>query len=254
MKFYPVLAASWEQVNPTTMRFKLQPNAKFHNGKPLTADAVKYSLEKAMDPKSGAWMLFALDGLLKGATVVDPQTVDIETTSPTPSLLYRLTLLDIVEPAYAETPDMQTKPMGTGPYRFVEFTPRQQLVMTRNPDYWGKAPAIERITARIMPEAGTRQAALLSGEVQMIDAVSPEMMQRIQASQNATVTTVPSARLVYILLRNDRGPLANVKVRQGLNYAIDKNALTGAILKDISTIAKGPLPPSVGPHRPGLYL
>ncbi len=249
MKLYPVLAESWEQVDPTTMRFKLRKNAKFQNGKPLTADMVKYSLEKALDPKGDAWMQFALDGLVKGATVVDANTVDIQTTAPTPSLLWRLTLLDIVEPSYADSGQMDTKPMGTGPYKFVEFTPRQQFVMTRNPDYWGKAPAIEKITARILPEAGTRQAALLAGEVQMINAVSPEMMQRIKQSQNATVTTAPTARLVYVALRNDRGPLANPKVRQALNYAVDKKALTGTILKDISAEAKGPLPPSLTSAR-----
>ncbi|MFN8475333.1 MAG: ABC transporter substrate-binding protein [Anaerolineae bacterium] len=252
MKLYPVLAESWEQVDPTTMRFKLRKDVKFHNGKPLTADAVKYSLEKALDPKGDAWMQFALDGLVKGATVVDPYTVDIQTTAPTPSLLWRLTLLDIVEPSYADSGQMDTKPMGTGPYKFVEFTPRQQLVMARNPDYWGKAPAIERITARILPEAGTRQAALQAGEVQMIDSVSPEMMKRIQESPNTTVTTAPTARLVYVALRNDRGPLANPKVRQAMNYAVDKKALTGTILKDISAQAQGPLPPSLTSSRQDL--
>lgn len=245
MQLYPLLAESWQQVDPTTMRFKLRQGVTFHNGNPMNAEAVKFSLEKVLDPEFPAWMNFAMAGLIEGAEVVDEYTVDIKTSEPTPSLLWRLTLLDIVDPVYSETPEMDQRPVGTGPYRFVEFVPSQQFVMERNPDYWGRPSNFERITARILPEAGTRLAALLAGEVQMINSVSPEMIEQINASSNATVTTAPSARLVYASLRNDRPPLDEVKVRQAMNYAIDKEAIVSTILSGIAEVAQAPLPPTL---------
>ncbi|NJN97443.1 MAG: hypothetical protein HC875_26850 [Anaerolineales bacterium] len=209
MQLYPLLAESWEQVDDTTMRFNLRQGVTFHNGNPFNAEAVKYSLDKVLDPNFPAWMNFALVDLVKEAKVVDEYTVDIVTVAPTPSLLWRLTLLDMVDPQYAETPEMDTSPNGTGPYKFVEFTPSQQFVMERNDDYWGDKSNFQRVTARIIPEAGTRLAALLAGEVQMINAVSPEMLTQINDSANATVTTAPTARLVYVSMRNDRPPLDN---------------------------------------------
>jgi peptide/nickel transport system substrate-binding protein len=252
MKLYPLLAESWEQIDPTTMRFKLREGVTFHNGDPLTAEAVKYSMDKVLDPNFPAWMNFALTDLIKEVKVVDDYTVDIVTVAPTPSLLWRLTLLDIVDPKYAETPEMDTRPNGTGPYKFVEFTPSQQFVMERNDDYWGDKSNFKKITARIIPEAGTRLAALLAGEVQMINAVSPEMLEQINASDNATVTTAPTARLTYVSLRNDRAPLDNVKVRQALNYAVDKQTIVDTLLKDIAVVAKSPLPPSLNGARSDL--
>lgn len=252
MQLYPNLAESWEQVNPTTMRFKLRQGVTFHNGNPFNADAVKYSLDKVLDPNFPAWMNFAMVDIVKGATVVDEYTVDIETLAPTPSLLWRLTLLDMVDPKYADTPEMDQKPNGTGPYKFVEFIPSQSFTMERNEDYWGKPSNFQKITARIIPEAGTRIAALLAGEVEMINAVSPEMIEQIQGSDNATITTAPTARLVYVSMRNDRPPLDNVKVRQALNYAVDKATIVDTVLKDIAIVAKSPLPPSLRGARTDL--
>ena len=252
MQLYPLLAESWEQVDPTTMRFKLRQGVTFHNGDPFNAEAVKYSLDKVLDPNFPAWMNFAMVDLVKEANIVDDYTVDIVTVAPTPSLLWRLTLLDMVNPTYAETPEMDQQPMGTGPYKFVEFTPSQSFVMERNEDYWGKPGNFQGITARIIPESGTRLAALLAGEVQMINAVSPEMIEQIQASDNATLTTAPTARLVYVSLRNDRPPLDKVQVRQALNYAIDKETIVDTILQDIAVVAKSPLPPSLRGARADL--
>jgi peptide/nickel transport system substrate-binding protein len=252
MQLYPLLAESWEQVDSTTMRFKLRQGVTFHNGDPFNAEAVKYSLDKVLDPNFPAWMNFAMVDLIKEAIIVDDYTVDIVTVAPTPSLLWRLTLLDMVNPAYAETPEMDQQPMGTGPYKFVEFTPSQSFVMERNEDYWGKPGNFKGITARIIPESGTRLAALLAGEVQMINAVSPEMIEQIQASDNAILTTAPTARLVYVSLRNDRPPLDKAQVRQALNYAIDKETIVDTILQDIAVVAKSPLPPSLRGARADL--
>jgi peptide/nickel transport system substrate-binding protein len=244
-ELYPVLAESWEQIDDTTMRFHLRQGVMFHHGVPFTAECVKYSLDKIMDPDFPAWMGFAMDGVVKEAKVVDDYTVDIITVGPTPSLLWRLTLLDIVEPGYAEEGGQDKHPMGTGPFRFVEFIPRQHFIMERNLDYWGEPSAFDRIVGRILPESGTRLAALLAGEVNMINSVTPEMMKQIQEAPGVEVVTGPTGRLIFGNLRNDRPPLDNVKVRQALNYAIDKEAIVDTILKDIAIVAHAPLSPAL---------
>jgi peptide/nickel transport system substrate-binding protein len=175
-ELYPILAESWEQIDDTTWRFYLREGVNFHDGTPFTADAVKYSLDMVMNPEFPAWMGFALDGVIDEVNVIDDYTVDVVTTSPTPSLLWRLTLVDIVEPEYSEKGGQDRHPIGTGPYKFVQYTPRQNFIMERNEDYWGEQPYFDRVEARILPEDATRLAALLAGEVQMINAVSPEMI------------------------------------------------------------------------------
>ena len=251
-ELYPVLAKSWEQIDNVTMRFHLVENAMWHHGVPFTAEAVKYSLDKVLDPAFPAWMNFALDGVVKEAKIVDDHTIDIITTGPTSSLLWRLTLLDIVEPGYAEVGGQDMRPSGTGPYRFVEYIPREHYIVERNPDYWGTPASFDRVIARILPEDSTRLAALLTGEVDMINAVTPEMMKKIQESSGVKLVSGPTTRLMYVSLRNDRPPLDNVKVRQALNYAVDKQAIVDTILKDIAVVAHGPLAPVLAGSRTDL--
>jgi peptide/nickel transport system substrate-binding protein len=251
-ELYPVLAKSWEQIDDVTTRFHLVENAMWHHGVPFTAEAVKYSLDKVLDPEFPAWMNFALDGVVKEAKIIDDHTIDIITTGPTPSLLWRLTLLDLVEPGYAEEGGQDMRPSGTGPYKFVEYVPREHYIVERNPDYWGEPAEFDRIVARILPEDSTRLAALLAGEVDMINAVTPEMMQKIQESEGVETVSGPTTRLIYSSLRNDRPPLDNVKVRQALNYAVDKQAIVDTILKDIAVVANGPLAPVLTGSRTDL--
>jgi peptide/nickel transport system substrate-binding protein len=253
-KIEPVLAESWERTSPTTVRFKLRNNVRFHNGRPFNADAVKFSLEQVLDPQFPAWMKFALVNVVKEARVVDARTVDIVTERPISlhSLLNRLTVLDMVEPGHARTAEQDRQPVGTGPYKFVEFIPRQHLRMERNSGYWGAAPKIERITVRILPDDGTRVAALLRGEVQIINNIPPEILPRIKGAPDLTTTTGRSLRHIFIHLRADRPPLDNVKVRLAMNYAVSKNAIVNSILKDLAVVAKGQFAPMLRTARADL--
>jgi peptide/nickel transport system substrate-binding protein len=157
-------------------------------------------------------------------------------------LLWRLTLVDIVEPEYSEKGGQDRHPIGTGPYKFVQYTPRQNFIMERNEDYWGEQPYFDRVEARILPEDATRLAALLAGEVQMINAVSPEMIAQIEENADTTTVSGTTGRLIYAAMRNEREPFDDVRVRQAVNYAIDREAITETILEGIAIVINAPLP------------
>lgn len=241
----PVLAEEWEQVDDTTMRFNLREGVTFHNGEPFNAEAAAFSIEQVLDPEFPAWVKYATDPLIEGVEVVDEYTIDVTTKNPSNILLNVLTIVDMVEPAYIESGAQDTEPIGTGPYRFAEFVPRSQLVMEAYEDYWAGRPPIPSITVRILPEESTRVQALLAGEVQMINALSAEDVARINENEATTIASVETARPIIFALRHDRPPLDDVRVRQAMNYAIDKQAIVDSLLAGIASVLEGPLPPSL---------
>ncbi len=241
----PVLAESWEQVDATTWRFKLREGVTFHNGNPLNADAVVYSVNSATAEGFTSWFSWASDGVLGEATKVDEYTVDISTVIETPGFPRVLVAVDVLDPDHVEAGLQATEPIGTGPYEFVEFTPRSELVLDRFDDYWGGTPSYSGITFRIIPEQATRVDALLSGEVHAINSISVEDIARIEAAENTKIASSPTTRHIMIALRHDRPPLDDQKIRQAMNYAVDKELITTTILTGIAVPTDGFLAPSM---------
>ena len=242
-KFIPDLATSWQQVTPTKLRFHLRQGVRFTNGDPFDAATVKHSIAKVLDPKFAAWDNSYIAGLVKSVTIVNRYTVDVNEVSPTTRLIDGLTTVDMVDPTYDATGKMKTHPIGTGPYEFVSFTPRQQLVLQRNPTYWGKRPAIAKIVVRIIPDPSTQAAALLRGEVQMVNNLPFSFIDQVKKHKGTTVATGPSARLVFLAINTKKAPLDNPLVRQALNYAVNKSAIVQSILKGQASVANGPCAP-----------
>jgi peptide/nickel transport system substrate-binding protein len=241
-EFVPKLAESWERVDDTTWRFTLREGVTFHNGEPWNADAAKFSIDQAIDPDLEVWHRFATGSVLAGAEVVDEYTVDITTQTPTESLPNVLTAVDMVPPEYVgeDQQNQNTAPVGTGPFTFVSFTPRSELVLERNDDYWGELPSITNLTFRIIPEASTRVAALQAGEVHMINSISPENLSMLEA-EGLKIESSPTTRTVMIALRSDQGVLANPLVRQAMNYAVNKEEIVSTLLNGIAEPLIGPM-------------
>ena len=247
-----VLAESWERTDDLTWRFNLRQGVTFHNGEPFNADAVVHSINKAIDPEFTPWFGYASNGVLGPAEKVDEYTVDISTVIPAPLLPNILTTIDMVAPEHDNAGLQNTDPVGTGPYSFVEFNPRSSLVVTSNDDYWGGTPSYSGITFRIIPEQSTRVAALLSGEVSAINAISVEDIARISDDANTKVASGPTTRHIMIALRGDREVISDPRVRQAMNYAVDKEAITSTILNGISQPVDGFLAPSMPYARSNL--
>ncbi|HWT80179.1 MAG TPA: ABC transporter substrate-binding protein, partial [Candidatus Methylomirabilis sp.] len=182
----PQLATEWKRIDTKTMQFKLRQNVKFHNGEDFDGEAVKFSIHRMLDPTTGAPLLSTY-GQIDRVDIVDKFIVNIVTKSPDPALLPRLAGFHtiIVPPKYfatASKEDLATKPIGTGPYKFVSWAKDQDLVMEANPAYWGGAPKIKRVVVQGIPETSTRVSALLAGDVDIIPAVPPDDMDRINKS------------------------------------------------------------------------
>lgn len=231
----PSLAESYQQVNPTTWRFKLRQGVKFHNGEDFNAEAVAFSVKRIIDPNFKSEQL-SFVGTMVDAKVVDASTVDIITNGPDPILPARVTWMKIVPPKYAGEKDFVNKPVGTGPYKFVEWQKGRQVVLTRNDAYWGGAPPIKDVVIRPIEEEGTRLAALQAGEADLVRGLIPEYVGKVPKSAH-----IPGLEFPWIRINTNKGKLADVRVRQALNYAIDKEALAKSLYSGYAVVADGQL-------------
>jgi peptide/nickel transport system substrate-binding protein len=231
----PELAESWEQIDDTTWRFHLREGIQFHNGEPFSADAVVFSAERIIDPEFNSEQI-SFVASITGGEAVDEYTVDIFTDGPDPTLPARMTWLKIVPPVYAaEDPDQFAQaPVGTGPYKFVEWVRGSYVTLEANEDYWGGAPDIKEVTWRPIEEAATRLAALQAGEVDIVTDLIPEYLPQVEKS-----VAVPGLEFSWIRINCNVEPTNDVRVRQALNYALDKDALVDALYGGYAVKAEG---------------
>jgi peptide/nickel transport system substrate-binding protein len=249
----PWLVTKWEQATPTAMRWHLRKGVKFHNGEDFTAESVKLSLEQYAAPTSRSPWKTRI-GVVRDFKILDPHTIDLLTEKPNRPFLRNSTSAMALSPrAFRELGDkFPTNPVGTGPMKFVEYRPGQHVVMETNPGYWGKKLAFSRMRFRFIPENGTRVAALEAGEVMMVNNVPPDQIARLRANPNLRVIASPTNRVMFIALRTDRKPFNDKRVRQALNHAIDREAITKSIMGGMAPIAKAPLPDAVFGAHTGL--
>src|SRR2546430_15435516 len=170
MQVEPALAASYEVMSPTKVRFKLRPGVKFHDGTPFNAEAVKFTFDRALNGKPPArWA--SLAGSLSGAEVVDNLTVDVVTKEPYGPILRTLAMycMGIVSPTAVQKmgADFSRAPVGTGPFKFVEGKTNTHVIIERNPDYWGDKALVDRVVFKVVPEEGARMIALQTGDADM---------------------------------------------------------------------------------------
>src|SRR5688572_11871099 len=247
----PGLATEWKIVNDTTWEFKLRRNVKFHNGEPFTAASVKATVEYALDPANKTHFTpSAYWGLVKEVQVVDDYTVRFITKQPwanlvdsaasTNSLMMPAKALKELGPAkFAE------KPIGTGPFKFVEWRRDDRLVLDRNPDYWQGPADVSRVTFRFIPEFSARMAALLSGEIDIMKDVPPHAVETVDRSGRAKVRSTVSSRINYLALVNLKpGPMQDVRVRRAMNHAVDVDELIARVLRGNATRMCAPLAPA----------
>jgi len=254
MKLVPGLAVSWSSIDDTTWEFKLRKGVKFQDGEDFNADAVKFTIDRVLDPAAKAPTISYIR-TIDSVQVVDPYTVRIKTKGPDPLLPTRMSRYPtyIVPPAYIKEvgkDEFARKPIGTGPYKMVDFVPDQHVILEANPDYWRGKPSIDRVVWRPIPDATARITALITGEVQLIEGVPVDLAKLIKQSNEVDLVRVPNGGLtVYLGLKGHTAPLDNLKVRQALNMAIDRKSIVENILKGYAT-AKGT---QVGPYDFG-YL
>ena len=239
-KIVPSLAESWELVNPKAWKFNLRKGVKFHDGTPFTSAAVKATLDHIVDPEVKSRQS-AIWGSYERTETPDEYTAIIYTKDPMGTMLSSLTLTCIIPPKPSKP--LNEFPIGTGPFKFVEWKKDDRVVVEANKDYWGGAPKLEKIVYRTIPELATRISALERGEVDLVDLVPAEEFPRLEKA-GIKLINQPTTYLRFIWLGNE-GPLANVKVRQAINLAIDRKAIIKDLFEGIGFEVDGAVAPGV---------
>ncbi len=244
----PALAEKWEaDSNGTIYTFHLRSGVRFHDGRPLTAADVAYSLGRVLDPATSAPFRSYL-GPLKQVIAVDPQTVKLVLEAPYPSLpgaLAALRASAIVPVGQAERASLATTAVGTGPFKLGEFVAGSHLTYTRNPDYWdAKLPYLDGLTLRIIPDENARVAALQADEVQHA-MVTVRGAARLKETSGVAVLGAPYPLLNVTYVNVSLPPLNDVRVRKALRLAVD----TGEVIQREAFGAgapSGPIPTGFG--------
>lgn len=230
------IASAWPtQIDPNTWEFTIEPGITFHNGEPLNAEAVAFSVERMIDPELNSEQL-SYFSTLSGAQAIDDLTVQITTSGPDPILPARMYYFMIVPPEASQNEDFAQAPIGSGPYRFVSWDRGNQIVLEADPDFRGGAPDVTGVTYRFIEEPGTRLSTLLAGEVDLVTNLLPEFMGQVPQAASMRSLEHP-----MVLLNHDGGITADTRVRQALNYAIDKEALASALFEGQAQVEAGQL-------------
>ncbi len=222
-------------VDDTTWQFTVQEGLTFHNGEPLNADAVVHSVLRIIDPEYATPLKDNL-GTLVGAEKVDEYTVNILTSGPDPLIPTRMTLLYLVPPEASRRADFGENPVGSGPYRFASWERGVAVELEADPDYRGGAPAVSEVRFTFIEEYGTRLAGVLSDEVDLMVDMLPEDKSRVAQSW-----TTPTGLKQFIVSLNARAgsPVEDVRIRQALNYAVDKEAIAEGLFSGIAEVLDG---------------
>lgn len=241
----PQLAVSWQNVNPTTWRFRLRRDVKFHNGEAFRAESVKFTMDRILDPKGkSAWR--ARFPTVERVIVVDDYTIDIVSRVPNAALVNVMATIWIQPAKYFQQVGEVTfnqAPVGTGPFRFKEWRPDVSLSMEGNQDYWGGPATVGELIVRAMPEASTRLAAIESGEAQIAVVIPPEQLGRLQG-KGFQIETVNIGQLLVVHFRFhpeaalDGGPIKDKRVRLALAHATDVAGIHRALVAPHARMAQ----------------
>lgn len=244
----PGLAEKWEFVNPTTLRLHLRKGVKFHNGEPFDAGSVKYTIDSILAPDSRSHRKSQIQAV-KEVAIVSSHVVDLKTGDPYRPLLRMLGNIPIMAAKASQSlgDRIATNPIGTGPFKHIEYLPGNRWVLQANPGYWGPTPKMKQLTWRYVKDDGARVAALMAGDVDVINNVPPDQIGRLRGA-GKRVQSVVGTFIIYGGMRCDRAPFSDPRIRQALNYAIDKKAIVEKLLAGHGQVADSPLAPSL-PYR-----
>jgi peptide/nickel transport system substrate-binding protein len=257
MNVVPELAESWKAIDVTTYEFKLRKGVTFHNGTPLTADDIKFTFERLItegaiggetSPRKG------LLGPLKEVGIVDSHTVHFILEEPWPSLPAMLPFQEVVSKAFVEKVGprgMATQVNGTGPFKLLRWIKDDSIIIERFDDYYGGATdippvgkaCVDRVIFKIIPYNESRVAGLLAGDVDIINDVPAHSIKVIENKPNARILTVNGTRSFFIALNNQKAPFNNIKVRQAVAHAINKELIIDSLLRGDATPISGILSP-----------
>ena len=270
----PGLAESWVAVAPDTWEFRLRRGVRFHNGSEFTAEDVAFTIARVPNVPNSPSSFAGFVRPITRVEVVDSHTIRLTTNGPYPLLpqdLSNVYILDRETHANATTEQFNAGPMaiGTGPFCMMRHANGDRIEFERNDNYFGEAPGFARVNYRMITNDSARAAALLAGDVDVIDQVPTADLARLRTDQRVTLAEITGLRIIYLSMdhmREDaspfvtdnegrplaRNPLKDVRVRRALSMAIDRAAITSRVMEGSATPAGQFLPPGIFSHVPDL--
>lgn len=243
----PSLATEWSSdAAGLVWTFKLRSGVKFHDGTPFDADAVVKNFARHLDTKRGLAASGRLRTFLEGVTAVDPMTVQFKLKTQYPAFLALLATGPclMVSPAAETAGTIGSKAVGTGPYKLAEYKSGEYVLQTKNTEWWGGAPKGEdEIKWTWTPEPSVMNMALQTGDADVVNPFPAAFAQQIKANPDMTLSATDGSAVFWVSLNTKMKPLDDVRVRQALNYATDREGIVKAFMQGFATPANSPLAP-----------
>ena len=273
----PALAESWELIDDTTWEFSLREGVTFHDGSTFDAEDVKFTLDRLGTVEGSDGLNAEKMAVIENLEIVDPYTIRVTTSEPVPDFLTRLFTQFIISNELSE--DVTTEAfnageaaIGTGPFELVEWSRGEELVLEANEDYWGGAPEAKRVVMREIPNDGARVAALLSGDVDVVDSVPPLDVARLEGDGAVEVVSGPASRTIFLQFNTVKGvndfddgmlaakdgsaleenPLRDERVREAISLAVNQPLIVERIMEGRATVANQMVPDGFGGSVEGL--
>ncbi len=263
-KLVPGLATSWRAVDDLTWEFKLRKNVRFHDGSPFTAADVAFTLKRVPDVPNSPSSFATFTKPIVDVKVLDPHTVIFKTATPhvlLPSDLASVLIVSKLHGEKASTEDYNSgkAAIGTGPYKLIEYVPNQRVVIKANYGYWGGEEPWDKITFKMLTNPAARVAALLSGDVQLIETVPTADIAKLSQNKAYALADKVSNRVIYVHMNQaseksapfvtakdgkplDRNPFRDARVRKALSIAVNRDAIVERVMEK-RAVAAGQLLP-----------
>lgn len=236
LEIQPGLATEWEYVEENVLQFKLREGVTFHNGEPFNADAVKFTFDRLLGEEGAKGPQQPNYTAIDHVEVVDDYTVNFHLKYKDPVLITKLAGYGavIVPPNYIQEngdEHFNNNPVGTGPFKMTKYERDNVVVLEKNENYWKEGlPKLDKVTFKIIPEASTRLAELQTGKIDIMKRVERSQTQAVEDSSFLSLSVAGTPTVYALRFDTDEKPLDDPKVRQALNYAVDKEAIIEEIL------------------------
>lgn len=244
----PGLATAWEQSEDgLTWTFTLREGVMFHNGEELTAEIVAWSMNRILNPDTGSGRVASVGGEDAAWEAVDTYTLSV-TTPDLNAILPGLVAgngTEVIHPDSVGDNGQVVIPIGTGPFTVEDLQGTTSLRLVKNPNYWQEGlPYLDAVEVTVIAEDAPREAALLGGEVDWIARLAPQSVEALSAENGVVVATTPALHYQYIGLNLEREPLNDIRVRQAIAFAVDREQICAAGEFGLCTVVEGPTGPS----------
>jgi peptide/nickel transport system substrate-binding protein len=237
LQIQPWLAESWEQKDGKTWSFKIKEGITFHDGTSVDGEAVKASFERVLEENEAVASSLKIDSM-----EANGQEIIFVNSEVYPAFLSELvhTNASIIK---ADSDNISKKPIATGPFQVVDFTPEAEINLERYEGYWDGAAKLEKVTVKFNSDGNVRALALQSGEADIAYHLPPEALDPIENSENLLVESVPSLRVHFLLYNHVKPALKDVKVRKALDLLVNRPVAVNEIMNGHATAANGPFNP-----------